>query len=529
MGKVIAMYDIRGIQKYIYRTQKVKDAMGASALVEDIMEKALEEAATGYVTELQWYDDKGAMPFEEKDIAVQVLFIGGGNAYVLFESADTCKTINKYMSRYVLEQTYSLQLAVAHVPKTDKYSEDYKRLHEEMIRVKANIKNAKPIGALPIIQTEIRTGYPLSKTERFKGEDENIYIKQVSTETYRKDAYKRKCITEEEEKIFDNLIFEKGLDSNLAVVHIDGNNMGRRIRSLIENKESYADAVNEMRKISYNIKFSYLKTFEEMKEKFDPQLDTRKMLRKIVVAGDDITYVCNARIALDTVEYFARKIAGCTMNGKSAKRTPQYGFSICAGIAYMKSHFPFAIAYDVAEACCDCAKDRAKSIENMDGDRIGNYMDFQICNSVQCRNLKETRRRDYETPTGETLLTRPYYIPTDYDGSLAKNKDVSYHYENFKDYVKYFLDEKNLPRSYAKQIRNTYPLGSHEMKMLEGFLDSRGWKMPDGKMDMFREDGAALWYDALEMMDYCIAWGETGDKKEEDSNVQKPDEDKVVK
>lgn len=29
MEKVVAMYDIREIQKYIYRTQKVKDAMGA--------------------------------------------------------------------------------------------------------------------------------------------------------------------------------------------------------------------------------------------------------------------------------------------------------------------------------------------------------------------------------------------------------------------------------------------------------------------------------------------------------------------
>ena len=59
--------------------------MGASALVENIIERALEEASKEYKTELQWYDDKGVLPFEEKDLAVQVLFIGGGNAYVLFK------------------------------------------------------------------------------------------------------------------------------------------------------------------------------------------------------------------------------------------------------------------------------------------------------------------------------------------------------------------------------------------------------------------------------------------------------------
>lgn len=111
MEKVVAMYDIREIQKYIYRTQKVKDAMGASALVENIIERALEDAAKGYETELKWYDDKkGVLPFIEKDIAVQVLFIGGGNAYVLFQDAETCRKINQKMSRYVLEETYSLQL-----------------------------------------------------------------------------------------------------------------------------------------------------------------------------------------------------------------------------------------------------------------------------------------------------------------------------------------------------------------------------------------------------------------------------------
>ena len=325
MEKVIAMYDIRGIQKYVYRTQKIKDAMGASALVENIIERALEEASKEYKTELQWYDDKGVLPFEEKDLAVQVLFIGGGNAYVLFENEHICQKINKHMSRYVLEKTYSLQLAAAYVLKTERYSEDYKNLHEEMNRVKANIKSAKPIGALPIMQTEIKTGYPLSRTETFKNDNEKIRQIQVSTETYKKDKYKEKIITEEEEKILDNLIFQKGLDSNLAVVHIDGNNMGSRIRSLIEHKEGYTDAVNEMRKISYNIKFSYLSTFNRMMEHFESgqemekpeqqnrqteyQQDVKKLIRKIVVAGDDITYVCNARIALDTVEYFAREIA----------------------------------------------------------------------------------------------------------------------------------------------------------------------------------------------------------------------------
>ena len=35
-SKVLVMYDVRGIQNYIFRTTKLKDAIGASVLVENI-------------------------------------------------------------------------------------------------------------------------------------------------------------------------------------------------------------------------------------------------------------------------------------------------------------------------------------------------------------------------------------------------------------------------------------------------------------------------------------------------------------
>ncbi|MBE5864581.1 MAG: hypothetical protein E7292_00015 [Lachnospiraceae bacterium] len=36
-GEVLAMYDVRGIQKYIFRTNKIKEIIGASSVVENII------------------------------------------------------------------------------------------------------------------------------------------------------------------------------------------------------------------------------------------------------------------------------------------------------------------------------------------------------------------------------------------------------------------------------------------------------------------------------------------------------------
>lgn len=326
--KVLAMYDVRGIQNYIYRTPHIKDAMGASIIIEDIIVNALEDACQKQSEEktlkldindkdLDWEegddDNKIAKPFQPSNKSVQVLYIGGGNAYVMYKNKDLCVAINKKMSKYIIENTYSLQLATTYVEVTGDYEKDYEKLREEMNKVKANMSEAKPLGALPIMKTEIKTGYPaVADVEIDK------YRVDISKETFLKLDEKNKKIKElKEDKFLENYINE-GKDSRIAVVHIDGNNMAKRIAKQIENIKDYTKAINIMREISHNIKTAYSKTFEDMKSEFDnktvlPNENIKSFVRKIIVAGDDITYVCNAHIALETVRYFSENIAGKVM------------------------------------------------------------------------------------------------------------------------------------------------------------------------------------------------------------------------
>ena len=530
--KVLAMYDVRGIQNYIYRTPHIKDAMGASIIIEDIIVNALEDACQKQSEEktlkldindkdLDWEegddDNKIAKPFQPSNKSVQVLYIGGGNAYVMYKNKDLCVAINKKMSKYIIENTYSLQLATTYVEVTGDYEKDYDKLREEMNKVKANMSGAKPLGALPIMKTEIKTGYPaVADVEIDK------YRVDISKETFLKLDEKNEKIKElKEDKFLENYINE-GKDSRIAVVHIDGNNMAKRIAKQIENIKDYTKAVNIMRKISHNIKTSYNDTFDKMKKKFEdeevlPNENIERFIRKIIVAGDDITYVCNAHIALETVRYFSENIAGKVMvnndnleelDEKEKKEyIKEYGFSICAGIAYIGSHFPFYTAYEVAEECCSNAKKVAKAEENRDGERIGNYVDFQICKNIHCRNLDRIRQEEYCTPTGENLLIRPYYIPTEYQYELEKNANKENDYTNLKKNIIAFSDSKNIPRSYVKDICNTYSLGKYQTNTLYSFLKSRKHKLPNGENEMYRDingKSTALWYDAVEIMDYNL-------------------------
>lgn len=500
---VLAMYDVRGIQKYIFRTAKVQDATGASAIVEDILLEALKYAVNSMEPSLsmdaKWHQGKEALEFEKGKAEVQVLFVGGGNAYVIFRDRELCLEINRRMSAYVMKQTYSLQLAAAVVDCTDDYQEDYRKLHEQMNRTKADMIVSKPLGALPVMQIEVKTGYPLGK--------------HGSTETWLKKKKNAKRLTgEQAERIFDNYVTEKGVDSTIAVVHIDGNNMGLRIREQIQGIQDYKEAVRRMRKISCNINESFQQVFQETADHFNRNAvkGKRYFVRKILVAGDDITYVCNGQIALATIEYFCRKVSGLTMTGDTDEESIQkYGFSVCAGAAFINSHFPFHVGYEVAEECCESAKKRAKEERYMDHGRIGSFVDFHICKNVHAQNLKLMRQREYRLEGRYSLLTRPYYISTEQEGGLGKLNEEAFAFDRFKEAVRYFRNEKNMPRSFAKDLRNTYAQGADQMKLLINFLESRKWKLPDGEHSAFREDGTAKWYDALEMLDYCMDPDET--------------------
>ena len=403
-GHVLAMYDVRGIQNYIFKTAKLRDSIGASEIVATIVRDALffaVEKQGGISSQLEWISESGPLPYNHTDeYDVQVLYIGGGNAYVKYSSGELAVDISKAMAKYTIENTYSLQLATAITDITEDYAEDYKSLINKMTNTKDNMSSSAPVGAFPIVKTEKKTGYPL-KTKELSAE---VKLKREAESRipFRDDQEKKK---------FENYITEKYVSSLLAVVHIDGNNMSLRIREMIKGIQDYSEAINLMRSISYKIDSSYKKVFCEMQDLFNGlRKDDHYNVLRVVSSGDDITYVCNANVALATVEYFCNNIS---KYGMGSDDDPKGRFSVCAGIAFFGSHFPFNTAYSVAEACCDSAKDRAKKQEHKSGELVANWMDFQFCRSIHAADLDKIRQEEYVTARGENLLRRPYYMPAD--------------------------------------------------------------------------------------------------------------------
>ena len=491
--EVLAMYNIRGIQNYIFKTNAAKEIIGASVLVKRVLAdgfqeyiQVLEEAERKYYM-TEWTKDDSNAFLNNPSVKMQIIYVGGGNTYVLFRDREVCKRVNRFLARYVLEKTYSLSLAVAVVAKTESYSEDYKNINLEMGRIKARMPLSMPMGAMPFMAVDSVTGYPLTYKEN--GE-------YFTTET----KLKRKAFPkQEDEKIFDNMVTEKGDSSTLAVFHIDGNSMGKRIKDAMQDIRDYGEAIQRMREISSEISRTYLATANRMKEQMEKlslliKKDARhKLYREIILAGDDITFVCNAKLAIPAVEYFLQHIGD------------EGDFSACGGIAFFNSHFPFSEAYQVAEACCSNAKKRAKEKDNrgVQG-KIGNFLDFQICTNIRAAKLEIYRERHYSMTKDELFIARPYYIPVNGDSFQRDEKNARYSIEKLKKWMKEFCEmptskdkEVGMPRNKAKRLRDAIPMGENAIKEEIAFLKSRGYEQFEHTEEEYK-----IWYDALEIMDW---------------------------
>src|SRR5690606_35336429 len=83
-------------------------------------------------------------------------------------------------------------------------------------------------------------------------------------------------------------------------------------------------------------------------------------IRPLLLGGDDLTFVCDGRIALDLA---------VTAIGEFAKhRIPHLGddggetiLSACSGVALVKPHAPFHRSYELADALCASAKREARA------------------------------------------------------------------------------------------------------------------------------------------------------------------------
>ena len=258
--RVLAMYDVRGKQEYIYRSKKIREIVGASCIIRDVFSDYLYPAACevrnrmkdlGEQEAIYLYDKEETEKFSveafeqrmtEGGYIGEVVYDGGGNFLILYRDKETCVQVNRLFTRKLMEHTYTLKVlcTILEDPDFGQYRKDNQRLYEQHQKNERTESVIYPVNSLPVVQVDPLTSKPLSVRRTVPGEREGMKMsleQAAKNDKYREEAKRQGDMVGE--KILDRIVTQKGEESLLAVIYIDGNNMGAKVGACLEGKESW--------------------------------------------------------------------------------------------------------------------------------------------------------------------------------------------------------------------------------------------------------------------------------------------------
>lgn len=356
---------IQGIQNFIFETNKLREMVGASEMVEGINEFFLGDFANKY-----------NLSFSEQN---KIRF-AAGNIRVCCSEEDAQKIVRHFPKEL---QSYAPGISVlqALVKIEGDLTSKYMIELEKRLRIQKNRLQKPFYHGVTAIERCRRTGKPACSRDEEGLIDLSTQRKQ---EEGREEAARRLSSKVLPEK-FDGFRFpmdiseivrnqgkEKG--DWLAVVHADGNSLGKILIKLskeLESKsiasayKSFSIAIKQATETAARNSFSNV-ILEEIKGNSDPY-KKKYPFRPLIIGGDDITVLCKADLAIPFTQKYLREFENQTR--AEIQKLPKYlrdflpeKLTACAGIAFIKESYPFYYAYNLTEDLCKRAKRESKKI-----------------------------------------------------------------------------------------------------------------------------------------------------------------------
>lgn len=455
MNFYLVMVDTAQIQPYVFGSNRLRENVGASYLVAQATDEWSRQAAQAAASGRTNLDAEGKIDPAKRiedattNIAAEVAYAGGGNFAVIFRDEGEANDFTRRLSGRALEEAPGLQLVIAREGfDWDDQGIGFDRVLDAVIRKLAVMKRARPMSAallgLGVTAVCGSTGLPaVGWTPKVKNDEGSVYlassgilakIANAMPQGRQPSAANRRLndlIPQPEGYVypndFDEMGRSRGEHSFIAVVHADGNQMGQRIRRVAEQHGGdKRQCIEALRDLSDRLNRAGLMALRDSVEKLGKRIDGhgnivhrnavgevlaqitlerddedekwRLPFRPLVFGGDDVTFVCDGRLGIALAAEFLFRFERHTSALPDGAGAPRAG-SACAGIAIVKSHYPFARAYALAEELCHKAKTFCRE-ENLDA----SCFDWHFALSGLADGIEAIREREYEVPAGKLYL-----------------------------------------------------------------------------------------------------------------------------
>jgi hypothetical protein len=410
---VLTAIDVLGVQRFIFSSNRLKDVVAGSWLV--YWATSLEGALIDLISK------------------ERVLLAAGGNAILKFDNLESAKDFAAKYTRRLYKKAPGLEVALVHYEyKNGQLATGLITLHEKLARTKLSPFLPTPILGLSVTATCRETGLPASGVDP---DDSTVPLSAMILK--RRQVIKDDMIAQLWQQFLPERRFEFPLElddlgrtigdtSLIGIVHVDGNSVGAKIKDWLEDQEGapdedvqrqYQEWSNALDELAHKVfKAVVNQVCKAIKndngkikicgspQKLNFELKEREgkillPLRPILLGGDDLTFVCDGRLALD--------LAVTALQVFRESKIPHLKkITARAGVAIVRSHDPFFRAYRLCEELCVNAKRRLRE-EGLAEEECA--LDWHIDIPHPNESLASLRKSLYQKEQHE-LTARPYTL-----------------------------------------------------------------------------------------------------------------------
>ena len=379
---------VQGIQSFIFESNELSEIAGASEIVENICTLAF----------------KKFIDIDDNNIIVAA----AGNIRILADDKKTLEQLVLKFPKYVREQAPGITISQAVIEiNNDLEKDDFIKL-EKLLKIQRNKPTRPAFVSGTGIERSRKTGKPAVCRYKNELQDLSSKLKKEKSSSRKHSNLERKIVDHIQNVSFPydhSEIVNKNITGWLAVIHADGNDLGKTIQTLQTEK-----GVKEtFRSFSKKIEASTLKAAQiAFKKHIEPDKYYKKYypFRPVIIGGDDLTVICRADLAIPFTKSFLENF--------EAETCKHFDFKItsCAGIAFVKEKYPFHYAVHLAEQLCAHAKkiSKQKSTEN-ELDYVVPSMMFHKITSSFVDSFQDIQQRELTAKASDvSFCYGPYSI-----------------------------------------------------------------------------------------------------------------------
>ena len=363
MSRVVYAFELRGIQRYLFNTGRLKDMILASELIDFVFEEPLDEALKLVGLDLNKPQPRRA----------------GGAAYLVMDTKEQAERLRDVWSLTILQLLPGIELVDAIATGgnvKEAISSALQKLQVARNQAMPQLPMATPLTALTP-----RTGEPAVSIEGAESLD-------ISTLTRRKAKRSKGGLVDHfgdshlkwpnnfEEDSHDSRRFRLNADNFVGMLHLDGNGIGVILRILNHaasslNDDDYIAAYQAFSTGLGNITRQAAKLATQ--DILVPAISESGVIpaRPLVLGGDDLTILLRSDLALPFAQAYAQHFevlsVGFIKDLKQLLKTDEFpdSLSVSGGLVLIKPSFPFSQAFSLTEGFAS----RAKQLATYDGDK----------------------------------------------------------------------------------------------------------------------------------------------------------------